>query len=102
MSRRGFVVLTNGATAEQQMAIASLAQASNYGWWHHFPQGWLFYSDSADVTTAVIRDQIRAMCPTLRTVVLEAKFDTWSSFALPGENEWLVGQWNSPTWPTST
>lgn len=89
---KGFVILTEKATAMEQVAIHDAL--SDLPWWHYTPQAWLVFDRVGTLNAGIIRDRIRAKSPGLRMLVIEAApGQDWAAFAPPEWTNWLNDVW---------
>jgi hypothetical protein len=90
--RKAFVILTNGATAEQQETIKSLFQG--WGWFHHLPQAWILIDPFGTATATAVRDSVYKACPTLTQFVIEVKPGSdWATCSPVFMHEWMLVEW---------
>lgn len=91
--RKRFIILTNGANAEQQDIICK--SFPGFGWWHRMPQAWLLIDPKGQSTAKAIRETITSKCPGLYVYVFSAPFgeDGHSGFGPSEWNKWIDTEW---------
>jgi len=88
------IVMSNGATPEQQNAVTLTIKAHGAGWWHWFGQGWLI-RDPYSRGAASWRDAIRSSVPHLHIFVVQVATPTdWAAFGTTEHFQWVIERWN--------
>jgi hypothetical protein len=87
-----FTIALAGATPEQETKLAELWRGR--GWWHGITNFWLMKDISGTRNAASIRDEIRAVAPTARVLVVECAPQTWAGSSMTESNrDWLKNYW---------
>ena len=105
---RNFIILTSEADAAQQKLITDTLKTDG-GWWHWFPQSWLFVTNY-EFTALTLRDKIGAAfgaagTPLPKMLILRVGVDSsdgahWGGYSLPQVEgmksvDWLNEDWKN-------
>jgi hypothetical protein len=92
--KRAFVLLTKDATALNQDAIGKAFDM--VGWWHWFPQAWVFVDPTGVQTAVSIRDRVMSACPNLVFYVFQLDISAgYAGFAPSDWEDWLKTNFKS-------
>jgi len=84
-----FMLVTNEASAAQQVLLRGLFRHSGFGWWHHFPQAWMLTTLKEEADVTMLREAIMAMTPGLQFFVFEMQPARWAGYAPNRSGQWL-------------
>ena len=96
--KRRFLIATQGMTLEQQAKVTNRVRDRGFGWWHWIDEFWLLTTSSTDVTAVSLRDELTAIAPATRTLVMEIPEDiSWAGRDGIGQKneifDWLKATW---------
>ena len=102
MNKR-FVLISDSPDKAQQDRITVWLQANHFGFWHHFPSAWLIvapiptsaHPDTAEWSSAKLRDALVPLAPALHFIVLEVQGSLdWAGFTEASRADWFHLHWN--------
>lgn len=89
---RYFSIAVEGLSALEETKLAEGWRG--YGWWHGVGNFWLLRDHTDTMTAGSVRDNIRALAPSARVIVLDVNPNTWSASAMTQSNrDWLEKYW---------
>jgi len=86
-----YVIAIQSGTPAQRNAITTYLKGK-YGFWHWMPDVWLV-TGTQDLEANEMRDDIRALVPGLRFIVLKVANQGWSGYGKTNWWEWLRKNW---------
>ena len=95
---RKYAVGLSSLTPEQQKELIAFFKESRVAWWHWIPGMWLIVDRRRQLSPKAIRDKLREIAPSARSMVIEVKGkNSWAGSG-PKLDEKNMFSWIRETW----